>query len=752
MGTNVHLVYDSAFSTSFTSNGGSPFPDKGWRVVSSTATPETINVIVDREFYPSDCSRQGQTGCNGAYTTYSYNITFTDATGYTHTYDTSTDQPSVVCRPDSGICTNQNLIAGGVAHDGTGYTFVVNPTTPSPYAGVVIVTSPSGQTYTWTGSGTNIADPNGNSGVSNLTNSGTFTDDTNVTATVTGGAYNSTDYTKWTSRTPVQVQYTDTEGNFQTVTVTYGMHVVTYNCAYSGVPAYSQATGLVDSVTYPDGSGYQFTYQSDGNLQTMTLPTGGTITYAVGTLCGSSGNPNIQLGLPATLSRTTQDGTTTYTQTVTASNGEYPVNSTTTISKPDGSSEQISFIYAVSSSSENLNYETSHTWSSSSGAVLQSSMNCYNAATGDCTSSPIALPITQISTTTTRDGLSAKKITILNANSLPTETDVYDFGASSPTRKTVTQYASPAAGVVDRPSSVTVYDANNNKIAQTSFEYDGSGNRTYQHAWLNTTGKTLDTQWTYGTGGVPSAVQDPLGNSTSYQYDQEFNACLQAVLPPTPPSGASLATSGGCYLANLRAASTDANGNITTRSYDSMLRPTGSKTASAAGPLVAQTTVTYSGATLPETITTTISASPDPDQVSSVVLDGLGRVATTYAASGARVDTTYNSMGLIQSVSNPYFSTSDSTYGITSYLYDALGRRTGMCEPGSSASAVCTASTASQSWSYSGNTNTNQAVTLFTDESGNQWSRATDALGRLKTVPGAKWHITHPQHGNGLLV
>src|SRR5439155_8388084 len=45
-------------------------------------------------------------------------------------------------------------------------------------------------------------------------------------------------------------------------------------------------------------------------------------------------------------------------------------------------------------------------------------------------------------------------------------------------------------------------------------------------------------------------------------------------------------------------------------------------------------------------------------------------------------DTVYDSLGRVASVSNPYRSTSDPTYGITSYAYDALRRVTTVTEQG----------------------------------------------------------------------
>ena len=80
--------------------------------------------------------------------------------------------------------------------------------------------------------------------------------------------------------------------------------------------------------------------------------------------------------------------------------------------------------------------------------------------------------------------------------------------------------------------------------------------------------------------------------------------------------------------------------------------------------------------------------------------------------------TAYDADGRVASVTNRYRSTSDTTYGITSYAYDGLNRTTKVTKPDGS-----TINTA-----YCGNT------TLVTDEAG-RWRRSTtDGVGRLIEV------------------
>ncbi len=121
--------------------------------------------------------------------------------------------------------------------------------------------------------------------------------------------------------------------------------------------------------------------------------------------------------------------------------------------------------------------------------------------------------------------------------------------------------------------------------------------------------------------------------------------------------------------------------------------------------------------------------------------DGLGRLTEKQLLSdGPTVgttlvtdytDTTYDALGRVQSISNPYRVTgSAATNGITSYSYDALGRKTYQCQPdnGNTPSNVCIPGNSYQQWSY------NQNKVTFWDELRNSWTRTSDALGRLTSV------------------
>ena len=131
----------------------------------------------------------------------------------------------------------------------------------------------------------------------------------------------------------------------------------------------------------------------------------------------------------------------------------------------------------------------------------------------------------------------------------------------------------------------------------------------------------------------------------------------------------------------------------------------------------------------------TVSSSSPIDSsntlTNSVTVDGLGRVIQTQLTSDPagtdKVDTVYDAVGRVITASNPYRTTSDPTYGITTNVYDGIGRVTQLIPPDGSTSA-----------NYAGTVYSGNSITV-TDQAGKQRRSFTDGLGRLTEVdePGA---------------
>jgi RHS repeat-associated protein len=350
----------------------------------------------------------------------------------------------------------------------------------------------------------------------------------------------------------------------------------------------------------------------------------------------------------------------------------------------------------------------------------------------------------------------------------------YDWGQGAPgplLRQTKTTYqwqvnsAYLAANLMDLPASVQVLDGTSNQVALTTYGYDeyalnpsgittqfdpapanGSvrGNLTSTHHWLN--GSTVSTSncpisvsngfvtsyTLYNDTGTVNKSTDACGNSagdpnhtTTYTYSSSFAGAYA-----TAVTNALRQTTSTNYDFNsgLVVSQTDLNAQITTNSYDSYWRP-----AQVNRPDGGQTTFCYTdagGTTCSQTsppfkVVVTRKIDSGRNLVSTAVVDGLGRKTETQltsdtvcAAPGQRVVTTYDAVGRVFTVSNPFCSASDPTYGITQTQYDALGRPKQVTKQDGS---VATAS-------YVGN------CTTATDEAGKGRKSCSDALGRLTTV------------------
>jgi YD repeat-containing protein len=265
----------------------------------------------------------------------------------------------------------------------------------------------------------------------------------------------------------------------------------------------------------------------------------------------------------------------------------------------------------------------------------------------------------------------------------------------------------------------------------------------------NTGGAGSTTTMSYDETGQVVTATDPCGNTTCSNVTGTGHTTT--FVYADSPVGGNSAGNSNAYLTNVTRPNTgvahsesykynyatgklsevdDENGQATTYSYnDPLLRLTDiygppSQQNGGASP---HTNYTYVDGSSPSMTAT------NPIGVTSKTLyDGLGHLTHTQLTSDPSgivyADTVYDGSGHIYSISNPYRSIGDSTYGITSYTYDALGRKLLQCQPDNGNNSPCIAGNSYQQWTYSGN------VTSFRDESANTWQRTSDAFGRLINV------------------
>jgi RHS repeat-associated protein len=308
-------------------------------------------------------------------------------------------------------------------------------------------------------------------------------------------------------------------------------------------------------------------------------------------------------------------------------------------------------------------------------------------------------------------------------------------------------------------SSRIVYDSSGNTCQGTSapcsktlFGYDESnlqssgvtvqhvvgvgypGNPTSVSRWLNgsvtaqtncnvsvSNGYLVTTKVYFDTGEVQKHT-DPCGHSTTFQYSSAYYGAF----PTTTTNVLNQSTNYGYDLnSGVVTSIQDRNQQSTTRSYDFMGRPTqitypdGGSTSYCYTDLGG---VTCAQSGPPFQVVTTRLASPSPSITMTTVYDGLGRVAQTQMNSDSEgtdyIDTAYDGVDRVASVSNPHRISSLSTDGTAAYAYDALDRTTFVNEQDGSVISM----------SYSGRCST------VTDPAGKSRKSCSDALDRLTQV------------------
>lgn len=741
------LTYDSAVLFPASVNGNlqwQPVSNWGWNGVTQVVTGYITYVTT-----PGFCFiHKNQVNFN-VYSNFIYYDSLTTA----HTFNLAVSSPTTC----TGVPPN---FGSAIATDGSGYTISASGGTSTASAHI---TTRSGQTInpplnSSVGAGSAI-DTNGNELTVSSGGATTFTDTLNTTALTVSGSPQSP---------PVSYQWTNPSSQPSTTTVNYTQEIVETNFACSGITDYGRTTqinqNLVTSINLPDGTSYTFIYEPTpnpvhsgavtGRIASVSLPTGGTIRYQY-----SAGNSGITCadGSTATLTRTTPDGTWTYAHT--ESGTAWTTNITAPLD-PQGNKP-----YTV------LNfqgiYETERqTYPNQGGTRLATVDTCYNGSASPCTLTSVLLPITQRAVTATlpvpSGNLLSETKTNYNSYGLPTEVDEYAYGSGvvgALARKTLITYASLNNNIVDRPASIQVQNGGGSTMAQSTFVYDCNNptnpcvtttSGTPQHVSVsgsrgNLTTVTETTQGSstisrttsyYDTGTV-SASTDFNSNTTTNTYGA--NSCGNSfVTSTTMPLSLSSSMTWNC-TGGVLTQLTDPNSQSTNYGFGGAGDPNFWRVTSVTPPATTTTNMTYSATEIQSSLTNSTNGLTT---TSTSVLDNLGRPKqaqlTGTSLSAAYVDTTPDALGRVATVSNPYYTTGDASYGKDTYAYDALGRITSSTHQDGNAlqvaygAAVATGGRSSQlcstsSYGYG-------FPTLSTDEAGKMRQSWTDALGRLIEV------------------
>jgi RHS repeat-associated protein len=573
---------------------------------------------------------------------------------------------------------------------------------------------------------------------------------------------------------PANGGYYDSSGTLQTPTLS-GSVTVALNtdglCSFATADTCVPNDGsriLPTQLQLPNGDVFTFTYAQNGGgeLASMTLPTGGQVSWTWGGW--GQGGRNIA-------SRTvTADGVTgIWNYNMGIDGGGVvtdPAHKDTRYTCGSGTCSKIEYFDGPVGASPLIK-------------TVTTDYQQVVSLNSDASTDPVGLlPIRQ-TTTWNQQNLTMKTETdwdtqfISGAGTVswhnPIEKRVFDWG-SDPAQLTLLQrihssfkhleangQAYLAANIADLPTLVQTYDGAGAMLAQTQNSYDGSsvtstgtcqapsvvnhdycnygsgnllrGNLTQVSRWVNTSSTWANTNNTYDDLGNMLSTSDPLNHTTTFDYTDNWGGtgCVTAgstrAFPTTVTNAKSQRVKTSYFpCTSMVQSKRDENDIVagrpgTTYTYDLMNRPLSIQTLDVGNQILAKTSWTYNDTVLPLSITKTVTASPSPDIVSTSVMDDLGRTSQTIRndpEGNVTSEATYDSFGRVDTVTNPHRAVAAATDGVTRYVYDTLGRTTDLVKPDNG--KVHT--------DYAGN-----AVTV-TDETLRQRRTVTDGLGRLIEV------------------
>lgn len=570
--------------------------------------------------------------------------------------------------------------------------------------------------------------------------SGSFTDTLGTVALKIAGTVTPT------SPNPVTYTYTSPAGTAAAVTQSYKSHTVQTNFGCGIIEYGPQTASLVDRVTMPDGSFYQFTYEPTpggsagevtGRLASIKLPTGGTISY---TYTGVDCNDGTTFGMI----RTTPDGQWTYQR---SSPGG--TQFTTTVTDPQGNQTVIQFQGIFETERQVFQGSTT------TGTLLETTFTCYNGSASPCNTTAVTLPITQKSVIVQMGSRQAKKTYTYPADGsgVVLEEDDFDYGVGAPgalLKKTITTYASLGA-IKSFPATVTVCapggtaascNGSGTVIAQTINRYDEGtptattgtpqfssvptprGNLTTSESLTQGT-SLLTKHFSYFDTGNLETFTDINGAQTGYLYGT--GSCGNS-FPTTvnEPMGLNISLTWDC-TGGVTTSITDENSQKSQYAYkDSFFwRP-----ASTTDPTQAVTDYTYPSAVSGEVALTFNSGASTSDVLHTS--DSLGRKLLEQrrqAPGSANFDTVeffYDSRGNPSGSSVPYVGTAGQTGGkrATTSTIDALGRMLTTTDAGGGSTA----------YTYSQNDVLIVSGPAPSGENTKQRQLEYDGLGRLTSV------------------
>ena len=529
-----------------------------------------------------------------------------------------------------------------------------------------------------------ITDSNGNQLTSSVSGSIVTFTDTLATTVMTVDS---------TNPSAVKYSYTGPDGSAASITVNYSTYTVATNFRVTGIAEYpATLKSLPSSITFPDSSSYQFTYEATpamtgditGRLASITLPTGGQVSYAY---------DYTQVGLPGGINGT---GTTVgFTRSAGGNSWKYTMGRVglTTVTDPTGN--QTVFTFSGSHELKRQIYQ-----GSTSGTLLLTQLTCYNGNATNCDTATVSGSITSTDVYNQLPGPgSLQSLAEAHYNSLGnrTELDEFDFGSGGPgplLRKTTTVYAPLGNNIAGKPASVTITDGAQNTVSQALFSYDettptptsepqhiavtGARGNVTTIKQLTSANHYLIKQFTYYDTGALSTYTDVNGAVVTYNYGTGScnNSYPTSISLPLNLSLSNMWDCTGGVILSL----TDVNQQATNYLYNTVADPHIWRVKQSTDPLSNVRTTTY-GISTNESVENFNGSSSTVDML--VTLDSLGRPSTgqiRQSPGGTNFDSLesdYDALGRPSRSTSWYVGTAgqtNSTVGAMTTTYDPLNR------------------------------------------------------------------------------
>ena len=717
---NERLVYDSRIwmigcysNCYFWPNNipNTPNTQAGWRFVTGAETGALGSFFTYAGDYTCDADASSGNHFHGS-TQY---FTWSDPSGTVHTFDAAWSKLTSDC---GNAPSNPQSISGS-ATDASGYSIQGSGYSDGDPT-IAILDNTGTQVYP------QIIDRYGNY-FSSDTN-GNVIDSVGRTPIIVTKSGSITYYDVLAPNGPINNNGTRVRYIVTTAPVSIG---TTFNpSGQLGVQDWNGTLSPVQNIQLPNGSSYTFSYDNYGELSSVTLPTGGVITYDWRNFADSAGGVNRWA-----YSRTVGgDPATTFTPTVISYCQNYATGCQEAVVLHKASGDETVYELTLNNGAWNTDTRV-YTGSATPSHVIAETASTYDFS-HPCNSVICngAQYITKATETTSFlvAGIQSQTQYVYSNPALGKPTAVKEWGyyptggtpSTTPTRETDYSYTGFDT------QQVTILDSNGNQAGRTTYGYTSTATATSgvaQHGtqnaggpylqsithWLNTGTSPATTYTSDDTGmitsitdanqnpatgftyqcsnSLPNQVTNPLSQTTAYGYDCNSGAATYV----KDPNDLAASRSGTVYSYEANA------GRVHTVTY----------------PDNGQTTYSYPSYT---EVDTAVLSTPNPMISSADVVDSFGR-SYQHIQGGVSSETTYDANGRVNCVTNPHFTSSSSTTDGSTCItsYDGLDRPLIQSQQDG---------TSLKSWLYSGNTATSY------DESGRQWKHTSNAFGQLTKV------------------